>query len=139
MEPQACIFFNLSKANQAALRFLARKVAELHITPVQAMVLGFLHRGDGVTSSALGKQTELDSATLTGILDRLEAAGHIRRHTHPHDRRSIEIRLTQEGKELAAGAVRAIDEANREFLSAFAPDERSGLLEMLGKLRDKSS
>lgn len=138
MDPQTCIFFNLSKAHQAALRFLAQKVAELHITPVQAMVLGFLHREDRLTSSALGKQTELDSATLTGILDRLESAGHIRRHTHPHDRRSIEIRLTPEGKKLAAGAVRAIDEANREFLAAFAPDERSGLLEMLGKLRDKS-
>jgi len=137
MEPQACIFFNLSKANQAALRFLSQKVAEFHITPVQAMVLGFLHREDRVTSSALGKQTELDSATLTGILDRLEHAGHIRRHLHPHDRRSIEIRLTEEGKMLAALSVRAIDEANREFMAAFAPAEKIGLLEMLGRLRDK--
>jgi MarR family transcriptional regulator, organic hydroperoxide resistance regulator len=138
MEPQTCIFFNLSKANQAALRFLAKKVAELHITPVQAMVLGFLHKRDRVTSSALGKLTELDSATLTGILDRLETAGLIRRHMHPHDRRSIEIHLTSEGKELAALSVRAIDEANREFLAAFAPADRNGLLELLGKLRDKS-
>jgi DNA-binding MarR family transcriptional regulator len=84
-----CIFFQLAKKNQVAGRFLSQKVAPLNLTPAQAMVLGFLAEEDQVTSTELGKRTELDSATLTGIIDRLETAGLLERLNHPDDRRSI--------------------------------------------------
>ena len=40
----------------------------------------------------------LDSATLTGVLDRLESARLIRREAHAHDRRINRIRLTMAGQ-----------------------------------------
>jgi DNA-binding MarR family transcriptional regulator len=138
MDPQNCIFFNLSKANQAALRFLAQKVSVLDITPIQAMVLGFLHAEDSVTSVALGKKTELDSATLTGILDRLAAAGLIERQMHPHDRRAILILLTPAGRDMAAGAAQAIVSANKEFLASLSAAERKELLLIIGKIREQT-
>ena len=137
MYAKHCIFFNLSKANQIGIRFLGQKVAKLHITPVQAMILGFLHDEDRITSSALGKKTELDSATLTGILYRLEAAGLIQRQVHPHDRRSIQIHLTEQGKEMGAEAAQVIAQANREFLAALSAEEQNALMVLIGKLRDQ--
>ena len=95
MKLDYCIFFQLAKANQIGSRFLGQKVAELNITPVQALVLGFLRDEDRITSSELGKRTELDSATLTGIIDRLEAAELIERRGNPADRRSIHVHLTE--------------------------------------------
>ena len=74
MKPEDCIFFQLAKAHQLGSRFLAQKVAALNITPVQALVPGFLADEDGITSSELGKRTELDSANMTGLLHRLHAA-----------------------------------------------------------------
>ena len=118
-----CIFFQFAKANQLAGRFLGQKVAPLNITPVQAMVLGFLHEEDRITSSELGKRTELDSATLTGILDRLETAGLIERLGNPDDRRSIQIHLTGKGKNVGAEAARLIALANREFLAVLNDKE----------------
>ena len=78
-----CIFFELSKAYQLGNRFLRQKVSELNLTSVQTMVLGFLDEEDQITSSELGKRAELDSATLTGILDRLETAGFIETQGQP--------------------------------------------------------
>lgn len=138
MKPDFCIFFLLSKANQMSIRFLAQKVAELSITPVQALVLGFLSDEDRITSSELGKRTELDSATMTGILDRLEAAGLIERQGNPADRRSIKIHLTEQGKALAGEAVRIIAEANREFLAILTEQEQEELRSLIRKLRDQS-
>ncbi len=135
MDVNHCIFFQLSKASQLAIRFLSQRVAELNITPVQAMVLGFLHDRDRIASGELGKKTDLDSATLTGILDRLAAAGLIERRGNPADRRAIQIHLTPSGRKKGEEAVAAILEANQEFLQAFSLPEKRDLMHLLRKVR----
>mgnify|MGYP001766086399 CR=1 FL=1 len=135
MQEMDCIFFQFAKANQLASRFLSQKVAELNLTPVQALVLGFLHMEDQITSSELGRKTELDSATLTGILDRLETAAFIERKNNPDDRRSIHIHLTPKGNELSKAAIEMIDAANKEFLRVLTKEQRRDLFEIIKKLR----
>ena len=139
MKETDCIFFQFSKANQLAGRFLGQKVATLNITPVQAMVLGFLDEEDRITSSELGKRTELDSATLTGILDRLAAAELMERQENPDDRRSILIHLTDKGRRLSADVSRLIAEANREFLHVLSDQEQGELKRLIRKLRDQAA
>lgn len=138
VKPEDCIFFQLAKAHQLGSRFLAQKVAALNITPVQALVLGFLADEDGITSSELGKRTELDSATMTGLLDRLEIAGLIERQGNPADRRSIHVHLTHQGRTLAGEAVRSIVEANREFLDILTKREQEELRGLIRRLRDRT-
>lgn len=135
MQEMDCIFFQFSKANQLASRFLSQKVADLNLTPVQALVLGFLHAEDQITSGELGKKSGLDSATLTGILDRMEAAGFIERKNNPDDRRSIHIHLTPKGNELSRAAIEVISAANKEFLQVLTKEERHDLFEIIKKLR----
>ena len=135
MRETDCIFFQFAKANQIASRFLSQKVSQLNITSVQAMVLGFLDDEDQITSSELGKRTELDSATLTGILDRLEVAGFIERKGNPDDRRSIRIHLTQKGKAMSREATRVIAEANTEFLQLLTEQQKRDLHGIIKKLR----
>jgi DNA-binding MarR family transcriptional regulator len=127
MQESDCIFFQFAKTYQLSSRFLAQKVSELNLTSVQAMILGFLNEEDQITSSELGKRTELDSATLTGILDRLEAAGFIERMSNPDDRRSICIHLTKKGRTMAREATRVIAEANKEFLQVLTEEQKRDL------------
>jgi len=135
MRETDCIFFQFAKANQIASRFLSQKVSQLNITSVQAMVLGFLDDEDRITSSELGKRTELDSATLTGILDRLEVAGFIERKGNPDDRRSIRIHLTKQGRLMSQEATRVITEANSEFLEVLTDAQKRDLHGIIKKLR----
>jgi len=135
MKPEDCIFFNLAKASQAGTKFWAEKVARYHVTAVQGMVINFLYDDDHITSGDLGKMTGLDSATLTGILDRLEAAGLVERKRHPDDRRAIQVCLTPRGKDIAAKTHSLIDQANQEFLSRLNSKERDEFKKLLKKVR----
>ncbi len=135
MKPEDCVFFNLAKASQAGTRFWAEKVSVYNVTAVQGMVINFLYDDDRITAGDLGKATGLDSATLTGILDRLETAGLVERKQHPRDRRAIQVCLTAKGKGIAAKTHALIDEANKEFLSGLSPREQEKLINMLRRAR----
>jgi DNA-binding MarR family transcriptional regulator len=130
-----CIFFQLAKASQAGAKFWASCVAKYKLTAVQGMVLNFLGQEDEITSSELGKRTGLDSATLTGILDRLETAKLIERRRHPDDRRAIQIWLTGKGRETTREIYDLSIQANRSFLSTLSPEEVATLHSLLAKVR----
>jgi DNA-binding HxlR family transcriptional regulator len=46
-----------------------------------------------VTAGELAKQTGLTTASITGVLDRLEEGGFVRRVRDPHDRRRVIVEL----------------------------------------------
>ena len=134
MEPQECIFFQIAKTSQAGSRFWGRKVSQIDLTAVQAMVIRFLYDSDRLTSSQLGKRTKLDSATLTGLIDRLETAGLVERRRNSEDRRSIRLRLTQEGRKKGEIVKRLMEEANKEFLHEFNESEEVALRTLLNRI-----
>jgi DNA-binding MarR family transcriptional regulator len=131
MKIEDCIFYQLNKAHQAAARFLSEKLAPCHVTAVQGVVLNFLFEEDDVTSKQLGLRTKLDSATLTGILDRLEAMELVERRRNPEDRRAISVCLTRKGKTLSGNVHETIQKANRELLTDFGAQEARALRTML--------
>jgi len=49
--------------------------------------------GRPLTAGELAEMTGLSTGAITGVLDRLEEAGFVRREKDPHDRRIIHIRL----------------------------------------------
>jgi DNA-binding MarR family transcriptional regulator len=67
---------------------------------------------------------QLSSGGTTGLVQRLQRAGHVTRHAHPHDRRSAVVRLTPA---IAAWAAEAWAPFAAELggrVDAGAPDER---------------
>lgn len=131
-----CIFFHIAKANQVATRFWGKWIAEWGVTPVQGLVLNFLHDNDRITSGDLGRRAMLDSATLTGVLDRLENAGFIARQAHPDDRRAVLVCLTPEGRRLASRLYACMQDANAAFLAEhLSKEERKVLKMLLAKVR----
>jgi DNA-binding MarR family transcriptional regulator len=63
-------------------------------------VMMVLWERDGARVSAIGEALELDSATLTPLLKRLEARGMVERKRSDQDERVVEIFLTPAGKKL---------------------------------------
>ena len=55
--------------------------------------LNILALGGHMTAGDLARTTGLTTASITGVLDRLEEAGFVRRERDPHDRRRVIIRL----------------------------------------------
>jgi MarR family transcriptional regulator, organic hydroperoxide resistance regulator len=135
MKAEECIFFQLAKANQAGARFWSKKVSALDLTAVQGMVIRFLYENNRLTSSELGKKTDLDSATLTGVLDRLEAGGFVERRQNPEDRRSIRIHLTEKGRTTGEKVAKLMEEANAEFMRGFNTSEEVAMRSLLTRIR----
>ncbi len=135
MKPTECIFFQLAKASQNSVRFWGQRAAELGVTAAQAMVMRFLFDEDGITSKELGERVQLDSATLTGIIDRLEAQGLVQRADQPDDRRAISVRLTEAGHQTAAKIAELSEEANRDFLKGLSPEDEGTLRRLLAVVR----
>src|SRR5919199_2049615 len=82
----------------------------------------------------LAEHAELSSGAMTNRLDRLEAAGLVRRLPDPDDRRGIQVELTEQGLATWQGAVGG--EARKEALiaSALGEDEKERLNELLRRL-----
>ena len=82
---------------------------ELGITYPQYLVLNLLWDRDNQSVSELSGQLELEPSTLTPLLKRLEAAGHLTRVRNPEDERQVLISLTEKGRalQLEAGCVGA--------------------------------
>jgi DNA-binding MarR family transcriptional regulator len=74
----------------------------LGLSMQQAMALGSLDADEPMPMSALASALHCDNSNVTGIVDRLEAAGLAERRSHERDRRVRVIALTEKGKRLRA-------------------------------------
>lgn len=63
----------------------------LHLTDHKC--LGLLAATDSMTAGALARAMGLTTGAITGAIDRLEAAGFVRRDNDPSDRRRVIIRV----------------------------------------------
>jgi DNA-binding MarR family transcriptional regulator len=70
------------------------------LTYAQLRTLVMLGREREMTAGQLAKSAELNPATVTVILDQLEAAKVVQRHRSTEDRRVCNVSLTPEGWEL---------------------------------------
>jgi DNA-binding MarR family transcriptional regulator len=76
-------------------------VEEQGVTMPQALALHMLHgAGDRLTARDLGRECHMLASTITGVIDRLESAGHVRRERDQRDRRVVWISLTDAGRQL---------------------------------------
>lgn len=86
----------------------------LGLTYPQYLVMLVLWEQDDQTVGQIGDRLLLDSSTLTPLLKRLEAAGHLRRTRDLEDERQVRVQLTPSGRALrqrAAGIPHAMADA----------------------------
>ena len=139
MKVRDCIFFQLTKASQAGIGFWANKVKHLGVTASQAMLLNFLGEEDRILSRSLGQKLQLSSATMTGILDRLEKLALVERQPHPDDRRAILICLTDQGRKYAREINSIMVKANKAYLGQFGNEQSEAFRETLKTLAEEKS
>ncbi len=81
---------------------------------------------DGVAPTDLAEYCGISRATVTGIVDTLEAQGFVARVASADDRRSIRVHLTAVGRGKIDGILPEMIEVSRRAWAALAPDGRLG-------------
>ncbi len=132
-----CVSFLVGKAAQATSRRARELLAPHGVTPAQYAVLKVLGEADGRTLTELAGRLVLDSATATGLADRLEAAGLVERRADGEDRRVSRLFLTERGRGLGAPLDAAMDRLNAEVAGRLGGDAATVLaaLRRLGEAR----
>ncbi|AVJ15753.1 MarR family winged helix-turn-helix transcriptional regulator [Serratia rhizosphaerae] len=102
LDQQMC--FALYSANLALHKVYRKLLSQLELTYPQYLVMLVLWERDEITVSDIGERLFLDSATLTPLLKRLEAAGLLVRYRAAADERQVIIALTDAGRALRAKA-----------------------------------
>ncbi len=102
LDDQLC--FALYSTGLALNKAYRKPLAKLGLTYPQYLVMMVLWERDRVAVSDIGQRLFLDSATLTPLLKRLEAAGLLTRTRAAHDERQVLIELSPQGRALKAKA-----------------------------------
>lgn len=93
----------------ALMQLMGQAAAErVGINATDMNCLNILSFTGRMTAGELARATGLTTASITGVIDRLEEAGYVRRERDPHDRRRVVVTLV-------------VDRALREVASVFLP------------------
>jgi DNA-binding MarR family transcriptional regulator len=109
----------------------------VRLTVPQATVLFLLKERDGQMMSELGQIIGVDNSAMTGLVDRLEKAGFVRREAKREDRRALLIRITPKGNEEAARAARVIGGVNERIRSGFETGQIKAFRDVLGGILEQ--
>ena len=102
-------------------RFAER--ADIHPTDLQALDQLARRGRNAPTAGELGAALELSSAAVTGLVDRLEASGHVERVGDPGDRRRVRVQMTPRAHSLAQEVFQTYGSRLRAALDGFTDDE----------------
>lgn len=110
------------------------EAATIGLSPGQPKILEYLKHHGGCEQRMIGDACNIEAATVTGILGRMEAAGLVERKQLEGNRRSLHVFLTEKGKSFA----NQIDDVFKKIEAmAFAnipPDEQKDFLATLTKI-----
>ena len=110
------------------------RISERHdLTPVQAKlicVLAFGPRGMAELAQCFG----VEKATLTGLVDRAEQRGLVRRSPVPGDRRALHVTLTDTGRRAATAFHTEATEELNHLLSSLPSRDREHFHRSIAKI-----
>ena len=110
----------------------------LYITDHKCMTI--IHRFGAMPAGKLGEMTGLTTGAITGMIDRLEKAGYVRRTNDPKDRRktiveSVRNKILERKIEMI---FTPLHERMHRFLSSYSDSELSFLLDAMSKLIEQT-
>ncbi len=110
----------------------------MHPTDMQALVIILNSERDGrpATPKLLRTQLGLTSGAVTGVVDRLERSGHVRREVDPDDRRVIRLRYHPSGLALAGQFFGPLAARTDAILDEHSTDELALVESFLARMSD---
>ena len=124
----------MARISAGMRRRIEKRMADHGLTAAQWKPLWLLDRGLATTAQSLTCATETDPGAMTRLLDRLEAKGLIERERSATDRRVVQLRLTDAGREVIRHIPFVLAEANNAALRGFSRDEYEQLKRLLKRM-----
>ena len=129
-----CINYLLTGAQHTVFQYMKKNLAQFDITPIQYGVLGCIWEFDMHNPKDIAAHLGVENSTISGILERMENKGLIRRMIDSTDRRYIYIELTDVSRDLEIPVRTVVTEVDRKVLEIFDGEEEAALKNALRRL-----
>ncbi len=137
VSPAQEALLNILVTSSWLLNELSALMAPFGVTPTQYNVLRILrgsHPGK-LTCTEVGRRMLDRTPDVTRLLNRLERAGLVTRNRSSHDKRVVEVGITEKGLELLARMQPVVDAAQERLMRRLSPEELRLLSDLLDRLR----
>lgn len=125
------------RVSQHLTQLFRRHFKQWDITFPQALALSILGREGPMPISKLAERTGSANSTISGVVDRLEGLGLVRRTRSELDRRVIHVEVTPAYDTLKTEADSGVEEYFGALLETLEPEERAQIAQGL-KLLEKA-
>jgi DNA-binding MarR family transcriptional regulator len=116
------LVYLLSVAQRRVQRALVASSVDA-VPPAQAGLLFVLGKRDGALMGEAGAALDLGPAGISGLVDRMAAAGLVERRADPGDARAFRIYLTAKGRKALVRAKDVAHETNARLMEGFSAQE----------------
>lgn len=127
------------RIHQLAVAMYTQEVGSLNVTPVQYSSLQTICNHPGIDQKTLASSVGSDTATIGGVIDRLEARGLVTRNVAPHDRRARLITPTEKGVETLEAVIPCMLRSQTRFLAPLKAEEREEFMRLMKVLIDSDA
>jgi DNA-binding MarR family transcriptional regulator len=116
------------------IQSVMQRVCRRHdLSIVQARLLGILRdREPGIL--VLARYLGLDKSSVTGLVDRAERRGLVKRDAHPEDKRAVRVVPTLAGRTLATQFAEEVGEELSALTAGLTDRQRMQLSSLLGRV-----
>lgn len=131
---QETLHYLLMSDHQMVQKALVSSVKDTNLTPGQPKVLDYLLHHDGAIQKEIAMFCHIEPASLTAILNGMEAKGYIERKSLNNNRRSLHVYLTEIGKNYADRLNLEFARIESEALRGFNEEETQQIYALLGRM-----
>ena len=115
---------------------IGRLLRPLNVSAAGGLVLGILRDRGPISPSELGERLIVTRATVTGLLDSLEARGFVRRSAHATDRRSLIVEITPAGLDVLQQLRTLVHHNEKTWMSDLSDEDLRGYIASLHVIQD---
>ena len=115
-------------------RDISRTLKETGVTPGEFSLLTMLRANPGINSITLTRIYQIDKATLSLSIKRLQKRRLLSSKRNASDRRFYALALTSQGRALLRRVTRHIEKQERTMDTVLKPGERGRLLDVLERI-----
>jgi DNA-binding MarR family transcriptional regulator len=130
-QPALSVGFLVGDVARLLRRNFDQRVQDLGLTQAQWRAIAQLSREEGIKQVVLAERLEIKPMTLARLVDRLEAAGWVKRRRDREDRRASRIYLTEKSQPILSEMTARVRETIDEALSGISAAHRALLMDML--------
>jgi len=125
----------LKQVKNVISKNLGSRFKELNLTGTQSMLIGILIHSKKMKISDLSCRLGLSNSTVSGIIDRLEKRGLVKRIRSQEDRRVVYVCVSDKFMEEAHQHFMQIDREFEAMMSKATPEELDTIIKGLSTLK----